>query len=350
MGFFSSLGELYDIVTDGAREITEMATEGFVEMVIKGNNNYKTSYGIEAEANQKIHSANSKYKEGLESLKEKINATESRIIKLGQQKADIQTKTIAGWVDLVRRFQAINYTKKRFTPDKLPEGFKCEDFQQISTRVVEVEKVVFNPIGPLYLEQVTSFGAGSLKFVGTALTNLTPILSVTLNQTFLPQDISILANYGERSGAAKEYLSEAKSYASDVELALGKMGIQEATLLLIQANVDKVGMCLEMLNVFLTELMQRIVAINARYDDTERRNSSGYRKYLKFLGKWIPSFGNKLSIEETNIILTSIYTVFAINNLSETCILNEDGYPDKACGEMIEFVERLIVMLKGDKI
>lgn len=48
MGFFRDMfelgKELGEIVRDGSRELREISTDGFKEMVIKGNSDYKTSY------------------------------------------------------------------------------------------------------------------------------------------------------------------------------------------------------------------------------------------------------------------------------------------------------------------
>ena len=47
------VGEIFRVADDVKDELYELCTEGFVEMVIKGNKDYKTSFEIKEEAEKK---------------------------------------------------------------------------------------------------------------------------------------------------------------------------------------------------------------------------------------------------------------------------------------------------------
>ncbi|MEH7886383.1 hypothetical protein V7654_18950 [Bacillus sp. JJ1609] len=59
--FADSGKELGQILSDGRKEFTELMTDGFKEMVIKGNNDYKTSYEKNSEAGEILYEARRKY-------------------------------------------------------------------------------------------------------------------------------------------------------------------------------------------------------------------------------------------------------------------------------------------------
>lgn len=76
MGFFKeifSLGkELGEILSDGRKELTEIMTDGFKEMVIKGNNDYKTSFEKKDEAKSIVANARSKYNTAFDEVQAKF--------------------------------------------------------------------------------------------------------------------------------------------------------------------------------------------------------------------------------------------------------------------------------------
>lgn len=80
MGFFDELCELgkefTTIITEGAAEFGEIMTDGFYEMVIKDNNNYKTSYEIRDEAEQVASKANRRYSSKQIEIKSAFNKVE----------------------------------------------------------------------------------------------------------------------------------------------------------------------------------------------------------------------------------------------------------------------------------
>ena len=59
----TSAGEFLRTVDDAKNELHELCTDGFVEMVIKGNSDYKTSFEIKEEADKRIANARRRYQE-----------------------------------------------------------------------------------------------------------------------------------------------------------------------------------------------------------------------------------------------------------------------------------------------
>jgi hypothetical protein len=70
--------ELGDISKQGTDELREISTDGFKEMVIKGNNNYKTSYEKMDEARSILHGAKADIEYELEQTKLKSDEVQKR--------------------------------------------------------------------------------------------------------------------------------------------------------------------------------------------------------------------------------------------------------------------------------
>lgn len=84
-------GELLRTVDDTKDEFHELCTDGFVEMVIKGNKDYKTSYEIKDAADEKISKAKRRYQERsyefneyLKEINKKINGLYKKKIELAK--------------------------------------------------------------------------------------------------------------------------------------------------------------------------------------------------------------------------------------------------------------------------
>ena len=73
MGLFDDLKE----INDDLKEIGEIATDGFKEMVIKGNDDYKTSYEKMEEAELIVEKAKAEYKKSKAELRLKCNSVNS---------------------------------------------------------------------------------------------------------------------------------------------------------------------------------------------------------------------------------------------------------------------------------
>ena len=71
--------ELHEVLSDGKEEFREIMTDGVVEMVIKGNKNYKTSFEIKEEAQKRKAEANARYNNKLDSTNNKINLLNQHI-------------------------------------------------------------------------------------------------------------------------------------------------------------------------------------------------------------------------------------------------------------------------------
>jgi hypothetical protein len=82
-------GELIRTVDDAKEELKELCTEGFVEMVIKGNKNYKTSFEIKDEADEKVGKAAQRYYERCYQFNKYLEALNTKINNLYKQKVEL---------------------------------------------------------------------------------------------------------------------------------------------------------------------------------------------------------------------------------------------------------------------
>lgn len=85
-------GEFLRTVDDAKEEFHELCTDGFVEMVIKGNKDYKTSFEIKEEADEKIAEARYQYQERCYEFNKYLEALNNRINDLYKQKVELAKK------------------------------------------------------------------------------------------------------------------------------------------------------------------------------------------------------------------------------------------------------------------
>lgn len=85
-------GEFLRTVDDAKEEFHELCTDGFVEMVIKGNKDYKTSFEIKEEADEKIAEARGRYQERCYEFNKYLEVLNNRINNLYVQKVELAKK------------------------------------------------------------------------------------------------------------------------------------------------------------------------------------------------------------------------------------------------------------------
>lgn len=85
----SLAGQLFTIIDEGKAELTELCTEGFVEMVIKGNENYKTSFEIRDEIDAMIESQNNRYRNKCLEVNQLLKDLNEHITALYKRKEEI---------------------------------------------------------------------------------------------------------------------------------------------------------------------------------------------------------------------------------------------------------------------
>lgn len=78
--------DLQEVMEEGAEEFKEIMTDGFYEMVIKGNKNYKTSFEIRDEADKKIAQAEAMYIKKCRELNEYLETFNDHVNKLNEKK------------------------------------------------------------------------------------------------------------------------------------------------------------------------------------------------------------------------------------------------------------------------
>lgn len=82
-------GEFLRTVDDAKDEFHELCTDGFVEMVIKGNSDYKTSLEIKEEADKKIGEARRRYQKKCYEFNKYLDKLNNRINDMYKKKVEI---------------------------------------------------------------------------------------------------------------------------------------------------------------------------------------------------------------------------------------------------------------------
>ncbi len=83
------VGDFFRTVDDAKDEFHELCTDGFVEMVIKGNSDYKTSFEIKQEADEKIGKARRIYHDRCCDFNKYLDTMNNRINAMYNKKMEI---------------------------------------------------------------------------------------------------------------------------------------------------------------------------------------------------------------------------------------------------------------------
>lgn len=83
------VGELVQTIDEAKEEFFELCTEGVVEMVVKGNSDYKTSFEIRDEAEKKIGDARRRYRDKRDHFNKYLENLNNQINELYKRKVEI---------------------------------------------------------------------------------------------------------------------------------------------------------------------------------------------------------------------------------------------------------------------
>ena len=143
------LGEACQIIDDAKKEFFELCTEGFAEMVIKGNKDYKTSFKIREEADSKIGEAMCRYGERCCAFNQYLKELNDFINRLYEDKAKLaqrlgkRIKTLPVIPAYERTMDAPKYSYTSSTIDRictcmgLREGFDIKNRKDSAREYLE---------------------------------------------------------------------------------------------------------------------------------------------------------------------------------------------------------------------
>lgn len=119
----SITGDILNLIDDSKNEFNELITDGFVEMVLKGNKDYKTSYEIRDDADQIIQNATNKYRNTCIEFNSYIESLNNKIKKINNQKFQL-ARMLGKRIKMMDSFNSINLTVlkpsyEEFTIEKL---------------------------------------------------------------------------------------------------------------------------------------------------------------------------------------------------------------------------------------
>lgn len=128
-------GEVLRTIEDSADELHELCTDGFFEMVIKGNEDYKTSYEIKDEADSIIGQATNRYRDRCKLFNDYLNELNNLINSLEEKKIGV-SKQLNKAVNKLPTAKKINenvYTPTfEYTPSTISKICDCMGYGKIS--------------------------------------------------------------------------------------------------------------------------------------------------------------------------------------------------------------------------
>lgn len=313
---FGELGkDLGNLAKESTQELGEIMTDGFVEMVIKDNNDYKTSFEVEEEASKKINSANRRYNNAQSNLKKCISNTEGIMAELGKLKIEIQTETICNWLKYVGKYQLINYEPKVFKRYENLTNLKYDNLNKIESQSIGIKNTFFNR--KVEMNEFINIGNSSLSL---GLSNVIGIQGKVSNIIIFNPLIKSMGIGVDptRKSRANEYLNDASDYSKDVDLHISKIKQAKMAVEMIGKNSENLIKELNILNQYLIKMI------------------------IDF-----STFGNKLSESEENEIISSIYVVQGINALSNMEVMNKNGYPNDKIENLLIQISKIIDNIKN---
>jgi len=219
--------ELHEVLSDGKDELHEILTDGVHEMVIKGNQDYKTSFELKEEASERISNARSRY----------------------QRKADEVNRQIEALNDHMKENRKKKETLLLQIKGQLPE----DKVQKISS---------YAPSSPTY-EKPDTFLFDALGF-------------------------SVLSIHA-RKEAAEDYLEEAKDYETEVSRKIAELDVVRSRTEAVEGLLQEESTLLKGLEKSLSisrpesclELGELLNALLAEYIlDQSGNPNSAYQKLL----------------------------------------------------------------------
>lgn len=190
-------GELCRTVDDAKDEFMELCTDGVVEMVIKGNKAYKTSFEIKDEADERIGDARYKFEERCYKFNEYLDSLNTKINYLYEKK-----------VELAKRVDQ----KVRSTPG--------------------IQRISLSIESPTYTYKPSTIGM---------------LYSCSMSRYSLGSDVK------GRKDSANAHLENAKDFEVEIDMKIAEINRAQAFLETVEQNLDEEKMLIEALNESLNK-------------------------------------------------------------------------------------------------
>jgi hypothetical protein len=189
----SFIGELFEMIVEGAQELTELTSVGLYEMVIKDNPNYQTSFEKKERANQIMATVRSKYNSTFEEVKEYYEETDKQI--------------------------KIHYNYKR----SINETLISNDVELLKTVEIKLTDINLKKNSSLDVASLLSMGAITLA-TKNALGNTIAATFCKINPAlFGIYTVSGIISQARRIGEANEYLDDVKMRREEINYEIEQL-------------------------------------------------------------------------------------------------------------------------------
>lgn len=185
----SLAGQFFTIIDEGKEELGEILTEGFVEIVIKGNTDYKTSFEIRDEADAIIEAANNRYMQKCLEVNELLSKLNEHIANLYERKANI-----------AERINADFKAHKSFIGEVFAKTYYAPEYQNIT---------------PKYNDYTV------------------------LSETMLSKTVDFMANQFDRKRRVNEYMEDARDYRVFVSGKIAELNRVEADIHALEMHIEE---------------------------------------------------------------------------------------------------------------
>lgn len=254
MGFLSNLWNtakgIAEITKQTSDELREIATDGFKEIVIKGNSDYKTSYEKRDEANQIVASAESSFRNVVDDVMSVYNNVKKSVEDHYKYKKSIFEKVTKEYAPSVVRFSAYVQQKKLDTSSKAFSigNSSISTFQPMQNFVGSSG---FNLLGDFLLQRKRVAEADQMleeakEYRAKIRMESEKLRSIKANLTLIDKHL-------------KEERSLLKRLTSPIEKAISNMKNIEGKTSISQKELEESEQLIEVFNLFEKILITRFV-------------------------------------------------------------------------------------------
>lgn len=292
--------DLTNLTKESGKEFGEIMTDGFKEMVIKGNNDYKTSYEKIEMANSIVSSAKSTYKRAYE-------ITESDY---SQTKEELNAH--------------INYKKKLYKDILTKNQNVVDKLLEINLDEYTVKKPIFN-IEVDYINDYKKSAIGIMSFNNKPISQFSAYMGLNAISEF---KTGWLSSQRQRVEAAEDDLEDAKDFRAKMNFEVERLNKIKSKLKLIREKIkeerallDRLTQKLEYITLFLNKVNQRIAEFKTEYENKNYISKGIYKIQTHLENKPDEML---LTQEEKEKVLANIEISKMLNKVINTQFITDD--------------------------
>lgn len=327
MSLWSELRELGKIVSEGAADLTEILTDGFGEMVTRGNSEYMTSFEKRDMATNIIDSAQYRYEMNVKIFETMVSEIQALLKARHLKMAVVLNGTVKQWVEATRNVKYVSWMKLCDGHPGFLEYLEYADVNNME-ELLKSAATVAQSSEPSVEDSHPSYAFSGTTPVGMAagggMSLLVPALGSPAILVALPAYVAVVAfDQNRRVREADKFLARAKRHELEVDTAIATMELFEESFLAVQQRLDEFDQLIQTLEICLKPLIEELYQVSMH-------QKRWWRRFLF----------HRLRAREMNTLRTSYNLVTAIQNLCKTPVMTKEGFVSPSLKSLLDNLQR----------